>query len=106
MEGRKITKEEAIKRALASLPYHLEKYEECKYQSEHEGRRVDRDRALNSMFTHADAMKNDLTIHPDVYDVIQSGNPYQFEDFSRFAASDVPGYIDKLKEELAKGSAD
>lgn len=92
-----ITQKEALKRALEQLPYHLERYEAQKYQYEHARTQKIRSKAFNDMITSSKFIENVLTSE-HVYDVINDGNQFQFEDFFKFAASDTTGYIRKIQE--------
>nr|DAH02474.1 MAG TPA: hypothetical protein [Caudoviricetes sp.]DAV03537.1 MAG TPA: hypothetical protein [Caudoviricetes sp.] len=90
-----------LERIVYSLEYHLREYSKFKSESKHNTRQKERTRALDNMFTHAMAIKNELT-NSLIYPIIQDGSPYyiQFEDFTRFVESDVPEYIEKIKSYL------
>lgn len=90
-----------LERIVYSLEYHLREYSKFKSESKHNPRQKERTRAFDNMYTHAMAMKNELTSYL-VYPIIQDGSPFsiQFEDFKKYAESDVPGYIAKIKSYL------
>ena len=90
-----------LERVVSSLEYHLEKYKESKCKSKNGRLQKDRKQALDDMFTHAKYMKAELE---QVYPIISDGSPsyFQFEDFGKYAESDVPDYIETLKNYIEK----
>lgn len=90
-----------LERVVSSFEYHLEKYKESKCKSKNGRLQKDRKHALDDMFTHAKYMKAELE---QVYPIISDGSPsyIQFEDFGKYAESDVPDYIKTLKNYIEK----
>lgn len=52
------------------------------------------------MFTHAEYLERSLTDNPYVLAAVFDGNQFQFEDFVNFVDSDMPGYIQKVKDKM------
>lgn len=92
-----ITKKNAIRKALDSLLYHLEKYNEYKHLHKYGKRKPDRNKAYKDMIIQADFMYNVLTGHPEIIKLIDDGNAFLLEEFHKYAGSDVPRYIEKLQ---------
>ncbi|WP_439185815.1 hypothetical protein [Carboxylicivirga taeanensis] len=90
-----------IERIKSSLEYHFEKYKDYKYDSKNASRKNDRSRAMDNMITHARFIEQELS-HPFVSDVIYDGNQFQFEDFWKYVASDLPNYLKKIEALLNK----
>lgn len=92
-----------LKDALEILEFHYSEYKDYKCKSKH-GRLKDKERALSEMMAHAKLLQNCLST-PAIFPLIANGSPFQFEDFWKFADSDMPEYIEKIKrriEELEK----
>lgn len=102
MKEEKLTISE-LKEVIERLEYHLKVYKEYKYDSKNASTKKKRNDALESMSTHADFMQSDLT-NPDILNIIKEdfSAPFPFEDFWKYANSDVPGYIVKLNQELER----
>jgi hypothetical protein len=58
------------------------------------------------MFTHAEYLERSLTDNPYVLAAVFDGNQFQFEDFVNFVDSDMPGYIQKVKDKIEKLEAE
>lgn len=58
------------------------------------------------MFTHAEYLERSLTDNPYVLATVFDGNQFQFEDFVNFVDSDMPGYIQKVKDKIEKLEAE
>lgn len=58
------------------------------------------------MFTHAEYLERSLTDNPYVQAAVFDGNQFQFEDFVNFVDSDMPGYIQKVKDKIEKLEAE
>ena len=93
---------ESLKRALPVLEGHYEMYLVEKDKSNCSRLKKDRERAKHTMFTHAEYLERSLTDNPDVLAAIFDGNQFQFEDFVNFVDSDMPGYIQKVKDKIEK----
>ena len=68
------------------------------------GRSKDREYALSEMMAHAKFLQNCLST-PTIFPLIANGSPFQLESFWKFADSDMPEYLEKIKrriEELEK----
>lgn len=92
-----------LERVIASLYHHLERYNQAKSLSENAKRSADRSRAIDSMLTRAESLKLELS-NRKIYELISNGTPYYllFEDFWKYADSDVPDYIKRLEDELER----
>lgn len=93
-----------LKNALEILEYHYSEYKDYKYKSKHEKLKRNRDYALSEMAAHAKFLQNSLST-PAIFPLIVDGSPFQFESFWKFADSDMPEYLEKIKrriEELEK----
>lgn len=93
---------ESLKRVLPVLEVHYEMYLEEKYKSNSSRLKKDRERAKHTMFTHAEYLERSLTDNPYVLSAVFDGNQFQFEDFVNFVDSDMPGYIQKVKNKIEK----
>ena len=92
-----------LKDALEILEYHYSEYKEYKSKSKR-GRAKDREYALSEMMAHAKFLQNCLST-PTIFPLIANGSPFQLESFWKFADSDMPEYLEKIKrriEELEK----
>lgn len=85
-----------IERIKHSLEYHFQKYNEYQIKSKNSSRKKDRLQANDDSFTHAKIIERELE-NPLVWDAINDGNQYQFEDFSRYVTSDLPDYLEKIE---------
>ena len=97
---------EGLKRALPVLEGHYEMYLEEKNKSNCSRLKKDRERAKHTMFTHAEYLERSLTDNPYVLAAVFDGNQFQFEDFVNFVDSDMPGYIQKVKDKIDKLEAE
>lgn len=50
------------------------------------------------MYSHAEYLEKTLTENPYVLAAVYNVNQFQFEDFINFVDSDMPGYIQKVKD--------
>ena len=90
-----------IERIKDSLEYHFQKYQEYKYISKSASRKNEKKRASDNMLTHANYIERKLH-NPLVYNEIDDGNQFQFEDFWRYVDSDLPDYLIKIESLLEK----
>lgn len=93
---------EILKRALPVLEGHYEMYLEERDKSNYSRLKKDREYAKHNMYSHAEYLKRTLTANPYVSATVYDGNQFQFEDFINFVDSDMPGYIQKVKERIGK----
>ena len=66
----------------------------------------DREHAKHNMYSHANYLEKTLTENPYVLAAVYDGNQFQFEDFINFVDSDMPGYIQKVKDKIEKLEAE
>lgn len=97
---------ESLKRVLPVLEVHYEMYLEEKYKSNSFRLKKDRERAKHTMFTHAEYLERSLTDNPYILAAVFDGNQFQFEDFVNFVDSDMPGYIQKIKNKIERLEAE
>ncbi len=90
-----------IEKIISSLEYHFQKYIDYKYDSKSAKRKKDRDRAFDNMITHVEYIKNELS-NPLVFNIINNGSQFQFEDFWKYVQSDMPDYLNKITSSLEK----
>lgn len=92
-----------LERVIHSLQYHLKEYNEYKSDWKSASTSKKRSDGLELMSTHADFMRRELTM-PNILDIIKEdfSAPFPFEDFWKYANSDVPEYIVKLNQELER----
>lgn len=88
-----------IEKIKSKLEHHFERYKEYKYEFKFASRKKDRDRASDSMITHANYLQETL-YNPLISSAIIDENPYQFEDFWNHVESDMPGYLTKINSFL------
>lgn len=93
---------ETLKRTLPILEGHYKMYIEERDKSNYSRLKKDREHANHNMFSHAEYLKRALTANHYVLATIYDGNQYQFEDFIKYVDSDMPGYIQKVKERIEK----
>jgi|LSQX01.3.fsa_nt_gb hypothetical protein len=94
----KILEIERIKRTLES---HLSKYKEHKHNSKHASKKADRDKASKEMISYANRLEQKL-YNPLIYNIIDDGNPFQFEGFWSQADFYLPTYIEQIESFLEK----
>lgn len=97
---------EILKRTLPVLEGHYEMYLEERDKSNYSRIKKDRECAKHNMYSHAEYLKRTLTANPYVSATVYDGNQFQFEDFINFVDSDMPGYIQKVKERIEKLEAE
>ncbi len=90
-----------IKYELSRIESLYETYHEYKYNSKHSRLKKDRNRATDSMFTYAEMIER-ILVNPPIADIIVDGGQYQFEDFCKYVDSDLPGYIEKIKNRIVE----
>lgn len=90
-----------LNRDVRNLENLLTDYERAKNESKSNVQRV-RSRGLTDMGIYGSAIESILK-SSDIYPIIRNGSPeyIQFEDFWKFAASDTPDYIRKIKEHIS-----
>lgn len=90
-----------LKDSLEILEYHYSEYKDYKYKSKHEKLKRNRDYALSEMAAHAKFLQNCLST-PTIFPLIKNESPFQFEDFWKYANSDMPEYLEKIKTRIAQ----
>ena len=90
-----------LNNVVEKLEYHLQKYKGYKSQFQHSKSSKAKNKALENMAFHAKYMLSTL-LQDEVLKIIENGNQFQFEDFTKYAASDVTDYIKKIKEYIEK----
>lgn len=93
---------EILKRALSVLEGHYEMYLVEKDKSNFSQLKKDREHAKHNMYSHSEYLEKTLTENPYVLAAVYDGNQFQFEDFINFVDSDMPGYIQKVKDKIEK----
>lgn len=93
---------EILKRELSVLEEHYEMYLEERNKSKYSRIKKDREHASHNMYVHAQYLEKTLTVNPYVLAAVYDGNQFQFEDFVNFVDSDMPGYIQKVKDRIEK----
>ena len=58
----------------------------------------DKEHAKHNKYSYAEYLEKTLTENPYVLAAVYDGNQFQFEDFINFVDSDMPGYIQKVKD--------
>lgn len=102
MEGKTIDNEiQYLRDKIYKIEKHFEEYKEHKTQSKIASKKADRNKATNSMMNSADEIEKLLREYP-ACEIIKDGNPFQFEDFWKYVASDMPDYLKALKAHLDK----
>lgn len=91
----------ALKDNLEILEFHYAMYNEYKYKSKFGRLKKDRENALSEMAAHAKFLQNCLSA-PTIFPLIKNGSPFQFEDFWKYADSDMPEYLEKIKTRIAQ----
>lgn len=96
---------EALERALPILEGQYRLYQEAKDKSHYARLKRDREHASSDMMIHADFLEKELTNNRYVLATIYDGNQFQFEDFYRYVDSDMPEFLQKIKDriEVLKG---
>ena len=77
-------------------------YLEERDKSNYSRLKKDREHAKHNMYSHANCLEKTLTENPYVLAAVYDGNQFQFEDFINFVDSDMPGYIQKVKDKIEK----
>lgn len=98
----KLSELKSLKTALLELEGHYNMYLEERDKSYNSRLKKDRKSAEQNMYAHAKYLVMTLTKNPYVLAVVYNGNQFQFEDFIKFVDSDMPGYIQKVKERIEK----
>ena len=93
---------EILKRALPVLEGYYEMYLEEKDKSKYLRLKKDREHASHNMYVHAQYLEKTLAENPYVLAAVYDGNQFQFEDFINIVDSDMPGYIQKVKDKIKK----
>ncbi len=88
-----------IKYQLGRLESLYESYREYKYKSKNDRLKKDRERATNSMSNYADMIERTL-VNPPIAEIIIDGGQYQFEDFWKYVDSDMPDYLEKIRQRI------
>lgn len=98
----KLSELEILKTALLELEGHYNMYLEERDKSYNSRLKKDREHASHNMYVHAQYLEKTLTENPYVLAAVYDGNQFQFEDFINFVDSDMPGYIQKVKDRIEK----